>query len=78
MTSSAVGADEERSVRRCLALLREDCPQEEKNYYVTDDGAHETGGYANLDSSGKAPRGREVELMVKDKPLRPPGRRIDG
>jgi len=31
--------------------------------------------YENLVSSGKAPRGREVELMVKDKPLKPPRRR---
>ncbi len=30
--------------------------------------------YENLASTGKAPRGREVELMVKDKPLRPPGK----
>lgn len=30
--------------------------------------------YENLISSGKAPRGREVELMVKDKPKFPPGR----
>jgi hypothetical protein len=30
--------------------------------------------YENLVSSGSAPRGREVELMVRDKPLRPPGR----
>jgi hypothetical protein len=28
--------------------------------------------YENLVSSGKVPRGREVELMVRDKPLRPP------
>ncbi len=33
--------------------------------------------YLNLVSSGKAPRGREVELMVKDKPLRPPPRRSE-
>jgi hypothetical protein len=26
-----------RSVRRCLATLREECPQGEKNYYVADD-----------------------------------------
>lgn len=30
--------------------------------------------YENLVSSGKVPRGREVEIMVKDKPLRPPPR----
>jgi hypothetical protein len=30
--------------------------------------------YENLVSSGRAPRGRPVELLVKDKPLRPPGR----
>ena len=29
--------------------------------------------YENLVSSGKVPRGREVELMVTDKPLKPPG-----
>lgn len=33
--------------------------------------------YENLISSGKAPRGREVELMVKDKPLRPPLRKVE-
>ena len=26
----------ERSVRRCLVLLREECPNEESNYYVAD------------------------------------------
>lgn len=30
--------------------------------------------YENLVSSGHVPRGREVALMVRDKPLRPPGR----
>lgn len=35
--------------------------------------AHEP-TYENLVSAGKVPRGREVELMVRDKPLRPPGR----
>lgn len=33
--------------------------------------------YENGISSGKVPRGREVALMVKDKPLRPPTRRSD-
>lgn len=33
--------------------------------------------YENLISTGKAPRGREVELMVRDKPLRPPQRRSE-
>jgi len=32
--------------------------------------------YENLMSTGRAPRGREVELMVKDKPLRPPQRKL--
>lgn len=27
----------DRSVRRCLALLREECPDDEENYYVADD-----------------------------------------
>jgi hypothetical protein len=31
--------------------------------------------YLNLASSGTLARGREVELLVKDKPLRPPQRR---
>jgi hypothetical protein len=31
--------------------------------------------YENGVSSGKVPRGQEVELLVRDKPLRPPGRR---
>jgi hypothetical protein len=30
--------------------------------------------YEDLISSGKAPRGREVESMIKDHPLKPPGR----
>ena len=25
----------ERSVRRCLALMREECPKDERNYYET-------------------------------------------
>jgi len=29
------------SVRRCLALLREECPREESNYYITYDGEDE-------------------------------------
>lgn len=33
--------------------------------------------YENLVSAGKVPRGREVELMVRDKPLRPPPRRAE-
>ena len=31
--------------------------------------------YKNDVSAGTVPRGREVELLVKDKPLAPPGRR---
>jgi hypothetical protein len=31
--------------------------------------------YVNMVSSGLVPRGREVELLVKDKPLKPPGRK---
>lgn len=27
----------ERSVRRCLVLLRQQCPRGEKNFYVTDE-----------------------------------------
>lgn len=30
--------------------------------------------YVNAVSSGVVPRGKEVELLVKDRPLRPPGR----
>ena len=26
-----------RSIRRCLALLREECPMDEENFYVADD-----------------------------------------
>lgn len=29
------------SVRRCLALLREECPREEANFYVADNGSDE-------------------------------------
>jgi hypothetical protein len=35
----------EASVRRCLALLREECPEDEDNYYVTDE---ETGELAPM------------------------------
>jgi hypothetical protein len=31
--------------------------------------------YENAFSAGRVPRGREVELLVRDKPLKPPGRR---
>jgi hypothetical protein len=31
--------------------------------------------YENLISTGQVPRGREVEMLVKDKPLRPPTRK---
>ena len=31
--------------------------------------------YRNEVSAGTVPRGREVELLVRDKPLSPPGRR---
>ena len=27
----------ERSVKRCLVLMREECPEGRENYYVTDD-----------------------------------------
>lgn len=27
----------DRSIRRCLALMRETCPEGEENYYVADD-----------------------------------------
>jgi len=27
----------ESSVKRCLALLREECPRDEQNYYVAED-----------------------------------------
>ena len=33
-------------------------------------------GYENLVSSGKVPRGQEVALLVKDRPLKPPGRTL--
>ena len=29
------------SVRRCLALMREECPEDEANFYVADDGSDE-------------------------------------
>jgi len=32
--------------------------------------------YANLISSGRAPRGREVAMLVKDHPLKPPRRPV--
>lgn len=28
---------EEKSVKRCLALLREECPEDETNFYVTEE-----------------------------------------
>ncbi len=29
--------DSDRSVRRCLAMMREECPEGEDNFYVEDD-----------------------------------------
>lgn len=29
--------ESERSVKRCLALMREQCPMGQENYYVSDD-----------------------------------------
>lgn len=29
------------SVRRCLALLREECPEGKKNFYITGEGAED-------------------------------------
>jgi hypothetical protein len=29
------------SVRRCLAMLRNNCPRNEDNYYIADDGSDE-------------------------------------
>ena len=31
------GGTSERSVKRCLAMMRENCPEDEENYYVVDD-----------------------------------------
>ncbi len=33
--------------------------------------------YENAWSAGKVPKGRDVELMVRDKPLKPPQRRTE-
>lgn len=30
-----------RSVRRCLAIMREECPENEDNHYFADDGSDE-------------------------------------
>jgi hypothetical protein len=30
------GGTSDRSVKRCLALMRENCPQSEENFYVVD------------------------------------------
>lgn len=65
----------EKSVTRCLVLLKEECPNSEDNFYVLASPAGEE-EYKNLFSSGAA-RGKEVELLVRDKPLRPPTRRRD-
>jgi hypothetical protein len=70
-TTVSFGTDE-KSRKRCLALMREGCPRDEENFYVDDN----VGGYQNLMSSGKAPRGREVPTpaVLLNKPLKPPGR----
>lgn len=31
------GGTSEKSVKRCLAMMRENCPEGEDNYYVSDD-----------------------------------------
>ena len=35
-TTESFGTSE-ASIRRCLALMREDCPEGEQNWYVTED-----------------------------------------
>ena len=35
-TTESMG-ESERSINRCLALMRETCPEEEENYYVDAD-----------------------------------------
>lgn len=30
-----------KSVRRCLMLMREECPEDEENFYFADDGSDE-------------------------------------
>ncbi len=35
----------ERSIKRCLALLREECPNGEENYYTTDESGEPTPNY---------------------------------
>lgn len=34
--------DGEKSVARCLVLMRKECPEEEENFYVGDDGEDDT------------------------------------
>ena len=34
--TESVGTSE-RSVRRCLAMMREECPEDEENFYVADE-----------------------------------------
>ena len=32
--------DSEESIRRCLALMREECPLDENNFYIEDDSSY--------------------------------------
>lgn len=40
-TTESFGTSD-RSVRRCLVLMREECPEGEENYYFADDGSDES------------------------------------
>lgn len=61
----------EASKRRCLALLREGCPQGEANFYIIEEPPEQPAWWAE-----KPPRGSEVETpeVLKHLPLKPPGR----
>lgn len=64
----------ENSVRRCLALMREECPMGEDNFYTVEEDSPRPDWW-----SKEPPRGLPVEtpevLRHENLPLKPPGRR---
>lgn len=69
-TAESLGRGE-KSKRRCLALLREKCPEHEENFYVIEEPPPQPAWW-----SEKPPRGEEVSTpaILKNLPLKPPGR----
>lgn len=44
---------EARGVRRCLALMREECPCDERNFYVSDSGEEDDTSFSREETFGR-------------------------